>query len=149
MAIQRSGRFKRIKKPLNSSMNVVPYIDVMLVLLVIFMVTAPMITSSLKVDLPKANSQPFESQQSPAIVSLNADGQYFLNYKQFKDQAMSLEQLKDELSKAQQLAQSENQSLSVLISGAQSRPYGEVIMLMGSLQDAGLTQVGLLTDPVK
>ncbi|GAB3045562.1 protein TolR [Acinetobacter apis] len=149
MAIQRSGRFNRIKKPLNSNMNVVPYIDVMLVLLVIFMVTAPMISSSLKVDLPKANSQPFESKQSPAIVSLDADGQYFLNYKQFKDQAMNLDQLKDELSKAQQHAESENQNLTVLINGAQSRPYGEVVTLMGSLQDAGLTQVGLLTDPVK
>ena len=84
MAIQRSGRFERIKKPLNSDMNVVPYIDVMLVLLVIFMVTAPMITSGIKVDLPQANSTPMESKDAPAIVSLDKDGQYFLQYKDQK-----------------------------------------------------------------
>lgn len=69
MAIQRSGRFERIK-PLKSDMNVVPYIDVMLVLLVIFMVTAPMITSGIKVDLPQANNHPIESKDMPAMVTI-------------------------------------------------------------------------------
>ncbi|MBF7682079.1 protein TolR [Acinetobacter sp. B5B] len=145
MAIQRSGRFSRIKKPLKSDMNVVPYIDVMLVLLVIFMVTAPMITSSIKVDLPKASSQPFEAKSPPAIVSLNDQGEYFLQYAQYKNQKMSLESLKTALANEQ----SQQQQLTVLINGAQSRPYGDVVALMASLQGAGLTQVGLLTDPVK
>ena len=74
MAIQRSGRFERIKKPLKSDMNVVPYIDVMLVLLVIFMVTAPMITTGVKVDLPQANSNPIQSEDTPTIVTLKSDG---------------------------------------------------------------------------
>lgn len=150
MAIQRSGRFERIKKPLKSDMNVVPYIDVMLVLLVIFMVTAPMITSGIDVDLPQANSTSFASKEAPAIVSLNKDGQYYLNYKTYKDeQALSLNQLQEILTAAQSEAEANQQQLSVLVNGDQSRPYGDVVTLMARLQEAGLTQVGLLTEPLK
>ncbi|MHA3082939.1 protein TolR [Acinetobacter sp. ANC 5383] len=150
MAIQRSGRFERIKKPLKSDMNVVPYIDVMLVLLVIFMVTAPMITSSIKVDLPQASSTPFESKDTPAIVSLNKDGNYYLNYQDHhNDQPLSLDQLKHILSKAQQQASQNHTQLNVLVNGDKSRPYGDVVTLMANLQQAGLEQVGLLTEPVK
>lgn len=142
MAIQRAGRFSRIKKPLKSEMNVVPYIDVMLVLLVIFMVTAPMISSSLKVDLPKANSTPIESNEPPAIVSLQADGNYYLQYKDYNnDEPMPLEDIEKILTDAH----AEN----VLVNGDQSRPYGDVVSLMARLQSAGLSQVGLMTDPVK
>lgn len=150
MAIRGSGRFDRIKKPLKSEMNVVPYIDVMLVLLVIFMVTAPMITSGIKVDLPQANSTPLESKDSPAIVSLNKDGQYFLQYKEYKaNQALELDELTRLLTEAQQNAVQENKSLNVVIEGDKTRSYGEVMSLMNSLQEAGLTQVGLLTEPLK
>lgn len=145
MAIQRTGRFNRIKKPLKSEMNVVPYIDVMLVLLVIFMVTAPMISSSIKVDLPHANSTPFESNTPPAIVSLKADGQYYLKYKQYNNEnPMKVDEIKEILTQAQA-----TQNIGVLVNGDQSRPYGDVIALMANLQDAGLSQVGLLTDPAK
>ena len=150
MAIQRSGRFERIKKPLKSDMNVVPYIDVMLVLLVIFMVTAPMITSGIKVDLPQANSTPMESKDAPAIVSLDKDGQYFLQYKDQKaDQPLALAELTAILSDAQQTAKTENKELNVVLEGEKTRSYGEVMSLMNSLQEAGLTQVGLLTEPLK
>ncbi len=150
MAIQGSGRFERIKKPLKSDMNVVPYIDVMLVLLVIFMVTAPMITSGIKVDLPEANSTPMESKDAPAIVSLDKDGQYFLQYKDQKaDQPLALAELTAILSDAQQTAKTENKELNVVIEGEKTRSYGEVMSLMNSLQEAGLTQVGLLTEPLK
>lgn len=145
MAIQRAGRFGRIKKPLKSEMNVVPYIDVMLVLLVIFMVTAPMISSSLKVDLPKANSTPVASKEAPAIVSLKADGKFYLQYKQYKNnEALTLEELKEILSTAQSHGE-----ISVLVNGDQSRPYGDVVSLMANLQDAGLSEVGLLTQPIQ
>lgn len=145
MAIQGSGRFGRIKKPLKSDMNVVPYIDVMLVLLVIFMVTAPMITSGIKVDLPEANSNPIVSESAPAIVSLKEDGTYSLEYKG-TTQAVTLDELKDLLTTAQQEA--DNQQLNIVINGDKTRPYGDVMGLMSTLQDAGLTQVGLLTKPV-
>lgn len=150
MAIQRSSRFQRIKKPLKSDMNVVPYIDVMLVLLVIFMVTAPMITSGIKVDLPEANSSPIESKSAPAIVSLDRNGQYFLKYKEHSANApLSLNELTAILSQAQQDAAAEKQELTVVIEGEKSRSYGEVMSLMNSLQEAGLSQVGLLTEPLK
>ena len=149
MAIQRSGRFGRIKKPLKSDMNVVPYIDVMLVLLVIFMVTAPMITTGVKVDLPKANNNPIQSQDRPAIVTLEADGTIKLEDSEHKNDVMSLTELEAVLTEAQQKAEENNKQLSVLINGSESRPYGEVIKLMATLQEAGLSQVGLLTEPVK
>ena len=149
MAIQRSGRFERIKKPLKSDMNVVPYIDVMLVLLVIFMVTAPMITTGVKVDLPQANSNPIQSEDRPAIVTLEADGAIRLEDSAHKNEVLTLEELKTALTNAQTQAQANNKQLSVLINGSESRPYGEVIKLMSALQDAGLSQVGLLTEPLK
>lgn len=150
MAIQRSGRFERIKKPLKSDMNVVPYIDVMLVLLVIFMVTAPMITSGIHVDLPQANSNPIESKEAPAMVSLDKQGRYFLKYQQHTSaQPLELSELTTILSTVQEQAQAENRELNVVIEGDQSRSYGEVMSLMNSLQQAGLTQVGLLTEPLK
>ena len=149
MAIQRSGRFERIKKPLKSDMNVVPYIDVMLVLLVIFMVTAPMITSGIQVDLPQANGNPIESKDAPALVTLNKDGQYFLEYKEHKAEPLELAQLKQILTDAQIQAKAENKEFRVIIEGDKSRSYGEVMSLMNTLQNTGLTQVGLLTEPLK
>jgi len=149
MAIQRSGRFERIKKPLKSDMNVVPYIDVMLVLLVIFMVTAPMITTGIKVDLPKANSNPIQAEDRPAIVTLEADGTIKLEDKNHANDVLTLDELKTVLTNAQNEAQTANKQLSVLINGSETRPYGEVMKLMSALQDAGLAQVGLLTAPIK
>ncbi|MDO6646543.1 protein TolR [Acinetobacter guillouiae] len=149
MTIQRSGRFERVKKPLKSDMNVIPYIDVMLVLLVIFMVTAPMITTGVKVDLPQANNNPIQSEDRPAIVTLEADGTIKLEDKNHKNEVLTLDELKTVLTENQQQAQANNKQLSVLINGSESRPYGEVMKLMSTLQDAGLSQVGLLTESVK
>ena len=149
MAIQRSGRFDRVKKPLKSDMNVVPYIDVMLVLLVIFMVTAPMITTGVKVDLPQANNNPIQSEDRPAIVTLNADGSIQLEDKTHNNDVLTLEELKIVLTENQKQAQANSKQLSVWINGSESRPYGDVMKLMSALQDAGLSQVGLLTESVK
>ncbi|MGE8684960.1 MAG: protein TolR [Acinetobacter sp.] len=149
MAIQRSGRFERIKKPLKSDMNVVPYIDVMLVLLVIFMVTAPMITTGVKVDLPQANGTPMQAEDRPAIVTLESDGTIKLEDKTHNNDVLTLDELKVVLTESQNQATEQKKQMSVLINGSESRPYGEVMKLMSTLQDAGLTQVGLLTEPLK
>lgn len=141
--------FGRIKKPLKSDMNVVPYIDVMLVLLVIFMVTAPMITSGITVELPQAKSSTFESKSAPAIVTIKEDGDYFLQLGTASDQALTLEEIKSRLAEAQTEAEAKNQKLMVLVSGHTKVDYGKVVGLMATLQDAGLQQVGLLTDPPK
>ena len=150
MAIRRSGSFDRIKKPLKSDMNVVPYIDVMLVLLVIFMVTAPMITTGVKVDLPQANNNPpIQSEDRPAIVTLESDGTIKLEDKTHKNDVLTLDELKTVLTENQKQAHDDKKQLTVLINGSQSRPYGDVMKLMSTLQDAGLSQVGLLTESVK
>lgn len=142
MALSNSP-FQRIKKPLASDMNVVPYIDVMLVLLVIFMVTAPMLTTGLTVDLPKADASALSvSQQQPAVVTIQADQQYFLKLGDADDQAMGLDELQAMLS----AEQSKNPEMTVLINGDQSVPYGEIVRLMAALQSAGLNKVGLITD---
>lgn len=135
--------FERAKKPLKSDMNVVPYIDVMLVLLVIFMVTAPMITAGLTVDLPKAVSDPLStSKEPPAIVTVEANGKLSVRFGEEKDHAVTQEELHDELSKA--LAK--NMQLLVLVNGSKQVPYGEVVKLMATLQSSGLPQVGLMTE---
>ena len=133
----------------NAEMNVVPYIDVMLVLLVIFMVTAPMITTGVKVDLPQANSNPIQSEDKPSVVSLKADGTITLSDKVYEDKVMSLEELESVLTENQKQAETDKKQLTILINGSESRPYGEVMKLMSALQDSGLTQVGLLTEPLK
>ena len=143
MALSGNSPFARIKKPLKSDMNVVPYIDVMLVLLVIFMVTAPMLTTGLTVDLPDAPTDAISvSQQQPAVVSVKAGQQYFLRMGDDSDRALSLDAIRAELVRSQ----AANQQLMVLINGDQNVPYGDVVALMASLQQAGLRQVGLLTE---
>ena len=147
MAMQGSP-FGRIKKPLKSDMNVVPYIDVMLVLLVIFMVTAPMITAGIKVDLPQSKNTPFESETQPAIVTIESDGQYSLEFGN-RTHTVTLDELQTQLTQAQTDAEQGQQKLLVLVNGDENVAYGKVVGLMSSLQEAGLSQVGLLTDASK
>ena len=143
-----TSRFARIKKPLKSEMNVVPYIDVMLVLLVIFMVTAPMITSKVNVDLPKVNEQDQvanSSESSVYVVELESSGQLSLEKDGKNKQTMTLSEIESTLTSA--LAEDEN--INVMVAGDQSIAYGEVMKLMSDLQQAGLDQVGLVTQPLK
>ncbi|MFC3903095.1 Cell division and transport-associated protein TolR [Acinetobacter marinus] len=143
-----NSRFTRIKKPLKSEMNVVPYIDVMLVLLVIFMVTAPMITSKVDVDLPKVQGQDQSSNSSNATlytVIIDKAGQLQLQVQSDAPKAMSLAEIESTLMSA--LEQDEN--INVMVAGDQSIAYGEVMKLMSDLQQAGLEQVGLVTQPIK
>lgn len=142
-----SNRFSRVKKPLKSEMNVVPYIDVMLVLLVIFMVTAPMITSSIHVDLPENSSQNTSAQstQTTYIVSLDKDGSYAIEAGKEQHTELNISQVEDILIEA--LTQDPN--LNVVIAGDKSVAYGQIMELMSKLQQFGLKQVGLLTQPLK
>ncbi|MFU8925448.1 protein TolR [Acinetobacter puyangensis] len=144
---RRNSSFTRIKKPLKSDMNVVPYIDVMLVLLVIFMVTAPMITSSVNVDLPKVHSQDQGSDASAAIyvVSIDKEGQFSLQDQENTATNLSLDEIQEKLVDA--FAQ--NPEIKVMIQGDQAVSYGQVMQLMSNLQQAGLKQVGLVTQPLK
>lgn len=134
-------------------MNVVPYIDVMLVLLVIFMVTAPMLTTGVDIDLPKAETKALkQGTQLPVIVSLKADGEIFLSYQDKTDEPMTAQQLVGTLQRLQQSPeyQVNNQpNLQVMINADQNNQYGDIMQLMAQLQQAGIQKVGLLTAPPK
>lgn len=136
--------FQRPKRHLLAEMNVVPYIDVMLVLLVIFMITAPMLTQGVKVELPKVTSETIQvNSEEPVVVSIKADGSYWLKQGKNDNQSMALDELTSHLLTAQQ----QQPNLQVLINGDTQVPYGEVVKLMAALQKAQIIRVGLLTEP--
>jgi biopolymer transport protein TolR len=125
-----------------SEINVVPYIDVMLVLLIIFMVTAPMLMQGVKVELPEASADPVENQDSePVIVSIDSGGQLFLNLGQ-EDQVLSLATVRDRVAAVMRRSPEK----PVLVWGDRAVAYGEVVTLMAALQEAGAPSVGLVTE---
>ncbi len=126
-----------------AEINVVPYIDVMLVLLVVFMVTAPLITQGISVELPKAEAPSLPQTEAPVIVSVDAHGQYFLNTGADVTQPVNLMQIRDSLS--QLLLQKPN--TVVLIEGDQGVAYGRVVELMALLKSIGQLKVGFVTQP--
>lgn len=138
--------YARAPKALNAEMNVVPYIDVMLVLLVIFMVTAPMLTTGVDVDLPKEQTNTMSQSQLPVIVSLTASGEIFISYENNVDMPISEPELINTLSNLQ--VQNNNNGelpVQVMINADQNNQYGAIMALMASLQQAGIQKVGLLT----
>ncbi len=138
--------YSRKKATLNSDMNVVPYIDVMLVLLVIFMVTAPMLTTGVDVDLPKEQASSMSQNQLPVIVSLTDSGEIFMSYENNMDTPVSETELIEALSNLQSSAET-GQPLQIMINADQNNQYGAIVSLMANLQQAGIQKVGLLTGP--
>ncbi|MEP0202789.1 MAG: protein TolR [Halioglobus sp.] len=133
----------RNKRRPMAEINVVPYIDVMLVLLIIFMVTAPMLMQGVEVDLPEANTEPVENQDSePLIVSVDRSGQFFLNVGSQEDQALTLATVKQRVSAV--IRRSPDKP--VLVWGDKAVAYGQVVTLMAALQEAGAPSVGLVTE---
>lgn len=130
-----------------SEINVVPYIDVMLVLLVIFMITAPMLSQGVTVDLPKAASQNLQpTEREPIIVSVNQQGTYFLNISSTPADPIDSQTLVVRVAAELELAKQTGQKLNVLVKGDQGVAYGKVVQAMALLKQAGAEQVGLLTD---
>jgi biopolymer transport protein TolR len=126
-----------------AEINVVPYIDVMLVLLVIFMATAPLLMQGVEVDLPKANSSPVsDSDAEPLIVSIDAQARLYLNLGASDDQALSMETVKQRVATVLK----RNPEKAVMVWGDAAVPYGEVVVLMSELQEAGAPSVGLVTE---
>ncbi len=142
----KQSPYRREKKALNAEMNVVPYIDVMLVLLVIFMVTAPMLITGIDVDLPKEQTNTMSQSQLPVIVSLTDSGEIFISYDNNIDLPISEPELIDTLSNLQtQSSEVGAQPLQVMINADQNNQYGAIMTLMATLQQAGIQKVGLLT----
>jgi biopolymer transport protein TolR len=136
----------RRKSPM-AEINVVPYIDVMLVLLVIFMITAPMLTQGITVELPKTQSERVESTgREPIIVSVDNHGAYYLNISDNPGLPIEPNALMVRVAAELALAKESKEKLNVLVKGDQGVPYGKVVGAMGLLKQAGAEQVGLLTD---
>lgn len=137
-----SFKRKAKKKPM-AEINVVPYIDVMLVLLVVFMVTAPLLMQGVKVDLPQAPSAPLdENQDEPLIVSVKKDGSYYINIGAKQEEAKPMADISETVAKV--LRQKPN--TPVLVWGDHAVDYGIVVGMMTQLQAAGAPSVGLVTE---
>ncbi len=127
-----------------AEINVVPYIDVMLVLLIIFMATAPIIMQGVNVDLPQTDSKPLpDDAKTPVVASVDAQGRYFVDIGNSSKQAVGLDDLAMEV---QQYLQSHPDSL-VVVQGDAKVSYDFVIQLMAALKEAGVPNVGLMTQP--
>jgi biopolymer transport protein TolR len=120
-----------------AEINVTPMVDVMLVLLIIFMVTAPLMTSGVPVDLPKVSAKPVNSDSEPLTVSVNAEGKIFL-----QDQAVELAEL---VTKLQAIAQSD-QDRRIFVRGDKALAYGRIMEVMGTIIQGGFTKVALLAE---
>jgi biopolymer transport protein TolR len=136
--------YNRVRRRKVAEINVVPYIDVMLVLLIIFMVTAPLITQGVKVDLPQADAKPLSKDMKPPLVaSVDANGNYYLAVGTSKNEPMSAEDVATLVAAHLKLAP----DTPVVVNGDGAVSYDAVIQLMVMLQKiAGVPSVGLMTD---
>ena len=125
-----------------AEINVVPYVDVTLVLLVIFMVTAPLLTQGFRVALPETGAPPLVTKEEPLVVSVLKDGSYRVNIGEKRQQALSL----DDIGRRTAIILARNPDASVLVWGDRDVQYGVVAALMGILHDAGAKEVGLVTE---
>jgi len=135
---------KMRKKPM-AEINVVPYIDVTLVLLIIFMITAPLIQSGVEVDLPQADSNPIEQDDkpSPIIISINKMGQYFIDLGLGEEESAVSPQ---EILLLTAAVRRNKPETAVYIRGDKQVEYGQVVTVMAALKNAGIENVGLMTE---
>ena len=147
------ARIRNRRKPV-AEMNVVPYIDVMLVLLVIFMVTAPMLNQGVKVDLPQVRSEvlPQDNNSIVLTISIRSDKSYYWNtstevdVETVQDQAVDLEQMVNAARAILGANAAQNKKVQVYVRADKTVDYGSVMAAMGGLQQAGVTDVGLITE---
>lgn len=129
-----------------AEMNVVPYIDVMLVLLVIFMITTPLLQQGVEINLPQASAKALSNkEQEPLIVTVDVKGQYFLNIGTDPKKPIAMEELTTRVAAELALAKQSNQKIPVLVRGDKDVTYDKVVQAMVLLQQAGVEQVGLMT----
>lgn len=124
-----------------AEINVTPLVDVMLVLLIIFMVTAPMMTQGIDVKLPQTTATAIPSEEERLVVSVTQDRLVFIN-----DNAVDLKELGGKLTA---ITQNRQDSKGVFLRADESLPYGYVMEVMGTIREAGIDQIGMVTDPSK
>jgi biopolymer transport protein TolR len=134
----RRHRAGRRRTRAMSEINVTPMVDVMLVLLIIFMVTAPLLTSGVEVDLPDAASAAIKGDDEPLAVSVNAQGSIFV-----QDTEVTLETLASRLA----AVGGRNEDLRIFVRGDRGIEYGRVMQVVGAINAAGYRKVALITDP--
>jgi biopolymer transport protein TolR len=134
------------KRKLMGEINVVPYIDVMLVLLIIFMVTAPLLTQGVKVDLPKAGAEPIADvpDHRPIVVSVDADGNLYINLGDDEDKPAKSQEI---VARTSAVLRNKPET-PILVKADRAVPYGNVVGAMVLLQQAGAENVGFVTDPL-
>lgn len=130
-----------------AEINVVPYIDVSLVLLIIFMITAPLLQTGVEVDLPQADARTVEVKEDkpPIVVSIKADGSFYVDVGDHEDAPVLSEELIAKVTAALRL----KPGTDVLIRGDKAVEYGKVVTAMAALKQAGVPSVGLMTSPVE
>lgn len=130
-----------------AEINVVPYIDVMLVLLIIFMITAPLLTQGIKVDLPKAGAEPLPQDLTkdtpPLILGVDKSGRFYLNIGKDEESAIGDDAVVERVATVLR----REPKTAVLVKADQAVPYGRVVTGMVLLQQAGAEKVGFITDP--
>ena len=129
---QNRGRYRPL-----AEINVTPLVDVMLVLLIIFMVTAPLMTSGVSVDLPKTSAQPLNTDSEPLTVSINGEGAIFLQNEPVD--------LTDLVAKLQAIGQN-NPDRRIFVRGDKANTYGRIMEVMGTITEGGFTKVALLAE---
>ena len=128
------------KKKSFADINVTPLVDVMLVLLIIFMVTAPMMQQGIQVDLPQVTTSPLNAPENPLVVTLSKDGSVYIN---------STRVSRKELPEKLKAILRHRRDKSVYLKADKNLPYGEVVKLMGYLYRSGITSIGIVTEPGK
>jgi biopolymer transport protein TolR len=136
---------RRRKRKLKAEINVVPYIDVMLVLLIIFMVTAPLLNLGVDIQLPQSKAKSVQNDKEPAVVSVDQDGKLFLSLGAAPREAIEPTALVTKVSAFVR----ENPQLPFLVAGDQRADYGRIYQAMVLLQQAGVAKVGLMSQPVQ
>ena len=133
MGGKKRGRYRPL-----SEINVTPLVDVMLVLLIIFMVTAPLMSSSVNIDLPKVAATPINQDREPLKVQVNAEGKVFL-----QDEPLEIADL---IAKLQAIAK-DNKDRRIFVRGDKGNSYGRMLEVMATIIQGGFTKVALMTDP--
>ena len=138
----RRGGWRNRLRP-QSDINITPMVDVMLVLLIIFMVTAPLLTAGVAVDLPKTRARQLSSDKEPLTVSIEKNGKVYLGGAKLEGEAIPLDELA-----AKVTAIAENgYDQRIFVRGDKSVDYGTVMQVMGELNAAGFRRIGLVTEP--
>jgi biopolymer transport protein TolR len=146
MAVVNAPR-GRSKRRLNAEINVVPYIDVMLVLLVIFMVTAPLLTQGVDVELPQTSADPISNQDDPITLSVKKSGEFFLDIGNKSDGSDNEKPLsEDELAQRVHAVLDRRPEVMILVRADRGVPYENVVKGMSVLQGAGAKKIGFVTD---